>query len=129
MRHSDDMYATLDAVHLDLRTGEAEFMKYGAPPSFIFRGKELHTVRAEALPVGILTEAVPAVARAQLKRGDTVVLFSDGALDALGERTCEAIESAMEHSGDSTDAAQKLLASAKLNRQEDDMTVMVIRIA
>ncbi|MEG1524243.1 MAG: SpoIIE family protein phosphatase [Clostridia bacterium] len=126
---SEDMYATLDAVYVDLRSGEAEFMKYGAPPSFVYRGEKLHTVCAEALPAGILHEAVPAVAVAQLKRNDTVLLFSDGALDALGDYTREAIAASLKSTRTSQEAAQALLNIACDRKREDDMTVMVIKIA
>lgn len=129
LSRQQEMYATLDAVYLDLRSGEAEFMKYGAPPSFIYRGSKLHAVCAEALPAGILDEAVPAVSTAKLRRDDTVVLFSDGALDALGDGTQTAITETLEETATSQEAAQKLLTRAMERRREDDMTVMVIRIA
>ena len=124
-----DMYATLDAVHVDLKTGEAEFMKYGAPPSFIYRARSLHPVQAEALPAGIVSEAIPAIAKTKLRRDDAIILFSDGALDALGDETCAAVDEAMETAVDSLEAAKLLLQRARQMRREDDMTVMVIRIA
>lgn len=125
----EDMYATLDAVYLDLRSGDAEFMKYGAPPSFVYRGDKLHTVQAEALPAGILNEAVPAIATAKLKRNDAVILFSDGALDALGDQTCASITAALTEAESSEAAARELLRRANERKHDDDMTVMVIRIA
>lgn len=124
-----DMYATLDAVHIDLKTGDAEFMKYGAPPSFIYRGKSLHTVQAEALPAGILHEAIPAIAKTKLRRDDAIILFSDGVLDALGEGTGAAVGEALSEAESSQEAAKLLLSRARQLRREDDMTVMVIRIA
>ncbi len=124
-----DMYATLDAVYLDLRSGEAEFMKYGAPPSFVYRGGKLHVVSAEALPAGILSEAVPAVSTAKLRRSDAVFLFSDGALDALGAYTQTAIEAAMRKGRTTQEVAQELLRIAEERGRSDDMTVMVIEVA
>ncbi len=124
-----DMYATLDAVFLDLRSGEAEFMKYGAPPSYLFRNAELHEVRSEALPAGIVDEAVPSISTARLKRHDTVFLFTDGALDALGAGLNDAIRATMKNAKTSQEAAQTLLERACQTEHTDDMTVMVIRIA
>lgn len=124
-----DMYATLDAVFLDLRSGEAEFMKYGAPPSFVYRGKKLHTIASEALPIGIVSEAVPAISRARLRRRDALVLLSDGALDALGEQAESLVKSTLDEVKSSADAAKRLLQCAMEREQSDDMTVMVIRIA
>ncbi len=124
-----DMYATLDAVYVDLASGKAEFIKYGAPPTFIYRGSKLHTVCAEALPAGILPDAVPAVSTATLRPNDTVILFSDGALDALGGQTQAAIVDALQTTRTSREAAARLLERARAQGQEDDMTVMVIKIA
>ena len=124
-----DMYATLDAVYLDLRTGEAAFMKYGAPPSFVMRGGKMYVVSAEALPAGILSEAVPAVSTAKLRRNDAVFLLSDGALDALGSDTQTAIWEAVKRGKTTQEAAQALLHMAEERGQSDDMTVMVIQIA
>lgn len=124
-----EMYATLDAVFLDLRTGQAEFIKYGAPPTFVYRGSKLHTVCAEALPAGIVDEATPAIQTAKLRRDDTVFLFSDGALDALGAETQGAITEALLQTRDCKRLSEMLLRRAKSCGQEDDMTVVVIRIA
>ncbi len=124
-----DMYATLDAVFLDLRSGEAEFMKYGAPPSYLYRGVQLHEVRSEALPAGIVDEAVPSISLAKLKRQDTLFLFTDGALDALGGQLTEAIRTAVKDTKTCQEAAQALLERACAGERADDMTVMVIRIA
>lgn len=129
LEHCQDMYATLDAVHIDLGTGQAEFIKYGAPPTFLFRGKRLHTISAEALPAGIVDEAVPAVQTARLRRDDTVFLFSDGALDALGDQTQAAITDVLLQAKDCQMLSDLLLKRAQSCGQEDDMTVMVIRIA
>lgn len=129
LQRKTDMYATLDAVSIDLTNGSAEFIKYGAPPTFIVRGGKVHEVHAEALPAGIVPDAVPAVSTATLRKADTIVLFSDGALDALGEETREAIDEALKEDTDCRAAAQKLLCRACEHGQEDDMTVMVIKIA
>lgn len=124
-----EMYATLDAVFIDLHSGTAEFIKYGAPPTFIYRAKNLHTVCAEALPAGILDEAVPAVSTTKLRKNDAVILLSDGTLDALGDHTQEAICTAMADGATSRRVAEKILKRAQSYGQEDDMTVMVIKIA
>ena len=124
-----DMYATLDAVSINLTNGNAEFIKYGAPPTYIVRGGKVHEVHSEALPAGIVPDAVPAISTATLRKADTIVLFSDGALDALGENAKEAIGKALGEDAGCREAAKKLLTMANEHGQEDDMTVMVIKIA
>ena len=67
--------------------------------------------------------------RARIRRDDTIIMFSDGALDALGERTQETIGRVLADAPDCQAAAERLLHAAQAAGAEDDMTVMVIRIA
>lgn len=129
LKREQDMYATLDALYLNLRSGQAEFIKCGAPPTFVYRADCLHTVAAEALPAGIVDEATPAIQRARIRKNDAIIMFSDGALDALGDRTQQAICEALDDAPDSQTAADRLLETALAAGAEDDMTVMVIQIA
>lgn len=129
LKREQDMYATLDALYLNLRSGHAEFIKCGAPPTFVYRSDRIHTVRAEALPAGIVDEAQPAIQQARIRRHDAIIMFSDGALDALGEQTCDAIQAALQDEPDSQTAAERLLNSAIEAGAADDMTVMVVQIA
>ncbi len=121
-----DMYATLDAVSIDLNTGEAEVLKYGAPPSFLVREGRVSTISGEALPCGILAEATPSVTRIRLRKNDRIVLCSDGVQDMFGQETEAAIQS-IEDKGQRT--GEQLLEMAKARGGADDMTVMVIRVA
>jgi stage II sporulation protein E len=120
------MYATLDAVSIDLNTGEAELLKYGAPPSFLIRDGAVSTIVGEALPCGILAEAKPSVIRMTLKRNDRIVLCSDGVQDALPEGAEKAIAE-LRQSG--SKPGEQLLKLARANGGTDDMTVMVIDVA
>ena len=45
-----EVYATLDAASIDLTTGEAEMVKFGAPPTCLIRGETVRTLSGEALP-------------------------------------------------------------------------------
>lgn len=125
-QNETEMYATLDAVSIDLNSGEAELLKYGAPPSFLVRDGQVSAITGEALPCGILAEAKPSVIRIRVKRNDRIVLCSDGVQDVLPEGMEEAIRSAAADPGKTGDA---LLRLAQSRGGTDDMTVMVIRVA
>ncbi len=125
----DEMYATLDAVLINLESGEAEFIKCGAPPCFVLRNGNVYPVRGEALPAGILSEAQPAVHRATLQRHDTLVLLTDGTLDALGEDISDEIRRNVECANTPQDAANSLLMAARARSVHDDMSVMVARVS
>jgi len=126
-RAQAEMYATLDAVTLDLRTGEAELMKYGAPPTYLARGGRVKPLVGEALPCGIVDEAVPSLHRFRLKKDDLLVLCSDGVYDRLGSRAENAIAAGLTLPPEQL--AQALIDEARGRGQKDDMTVMVIRVA
>ncbi len=121
-----EMYATLDSVLIDLKTGEAEFLKYGAPPSFLIRNGRVKPIEGEALPCGILAEAKPSITRIRLRANDRLVLCSDGVQDVLPEGTEQAIRSAAT-SGDQL--GERILDLAKSRGGTDDKTVVVIRVA
>lgn len=124
-----DMFATMDVLLFDLANGQAQFVKYGAPPSYILRDGKIHTLYAEALPAGIVAEACPALHAASLRRGDSVVLMTDGAYDALGSELSRALIDRVGSANTADDAAHALLMAAREKSEADDMTVIVARIA
>ena len=121
-----EMYATLDAISIDLNTGVAEILKYGAPPSYLLRDGVISTISGQALPCGILAEAKPSVIRLQLRKDDRIVLCSDGVQDVLPEGVEQAIRTIDPPAPETGD---RLLQLAQARGGTDDMTVMVIRVA
>jgi len=81
LRFPGDSFATVDLIILDLYTGQAEFTKIGAPPSFLKQGKRVNSVRANSLPVGIIKDIDVVTVSRRLTPGDLVVMVSDGMLD------------------------------------------------
>jgi len=124
-----EMYATLDALMIDLADGRARFIKYGAPPAYILRGGKVHTVYAEALPIGILEEASPSVQEVQLKRGDAVIMMTDGLFDALGAGLFASLLEEVGENVAAEDAARALLSLGRRESGADDMSVFVAKIA
>ena len=120
------MYATLDAISIDLNTGVAELLKYGAPPSFLVRDGSVSRLSGDALPCGILAEAKPSVIRLKLKKNDRIVLCSDGVQDALPDGVDAAIR---QMHAPNVQTGEHLLKLARSYGGTDDMTVMVIRVA
>lgn len=125
-RNDSEIYATLDAVSIDLNTGEAELLKYGAPPCYLLRSGRVRTICGEALPCGILAEAKPSIVRLKLRPNDRLVFCSDGVQDMLPDDPEQAIRSV----ASANDALGELLLKLAESRGgSDDMTVMVIRVA
>ncbi|MBO4384758.1 MAG: SpoIIE family protein phosphatase [Clostridia bacterium] len=123
-----DMYATLDAVFVDLSDGIARVIKHGAPPSLVMRGGRIFTLSGSSLPIGIIECAEGESRTVGLKDGDTVILMSDGVSDALGGDIYSAVTEAF-GSPDTEKAAERLLDAAAARGGDDDMTVLAVRIS
>ena len=103
-------FVTLDLLQLDLKNGEAIFIKYGASPSYIIRDGREQKLWRQSLPAGLGGEG--AMVRVNLKAGDKVIMVSDGVtipenLEGSGETLC-----------------RRLI----LGKAEDDKTAAVITI-
>ena len=127
-RGAQDMYATLDAMLLDMNTGVARFIKFGAPPSYILREGKVHPLYCEALPAGIIEEAEAAVQQVRLKRGDAVIMMTDGVMDALGNGLLAALVERVGAANTVQDASDALVGAAVEEGACDDLSTIVIRI-
>ncbi len=73
--------STVDLLELDLMTADAAFIKSGAAPSFVVRGRVVHRLQSGTAPIGILCALDMQSTPFPLKAGDTVVMISDGILE------------------------------------------------
>ena len=77
--------ATLDLMEIDLISGQTEFFKSGAAPSYIFRDGSLFKLRSQTMPLGILEQTDVKSFGFKLSEGDVVVMMSDGVTDGKDE--------------------------------------------
>lgn len=73
---------TLDAISIDLLTGETEFIKVGSAPTFIIRNKEVEIIACDTLPLGIFDSVEFFEKNYNLEVGDIIVMVSDGVIDS-----------------------------------------------
>lgn len=113
---------TVDLAELGLDTGKVTLYKWGAAPSYIISRGEPVRVGSPTPPPGLsVADGQEAVARLSLRRGETLVLLSDG---AGGE---EALHRAwQEASPPAGDLAARILQYG--SPSADDATVAVIRL-
>ncbi|MDI6870873.1 MAG: stage II sporulation protein E [Bacillota bacterium] len=138
LRSQDESFATVDMMLVDLYTGEAEFVKIGACPSYIRRDGEVRVVERPSLPAGILSAIDVEVKELLLRPGDLVVMVTDGLLEGegpaqAGREPSDWIPAALAGFTeiDPAAVAQKLLAQARMTRGDrvgDDMTVLVSQV-
>ncbi|NHM26519.1 stage II sporulation protein E [Desulfofundulus sp. TPOSR] len=137
LRSPGETFATLDMAMLDLYEGQADFVKIGAPPTFLIRNRRVSMIRASSLPVGIIRDIdVASVARTLLER-DVLVMVSDGIIDSYrgsGDKEDWILGVLQEISDFSPqEMAELLLKLAQTGaggekQNADDMTVLVARV-
>ena len=74
---------TLDVCAVNLLTGDAEFIKAGAAPSYVKRGNRVDEVEADTLPLGSMEELSPMTQVLKLADTDMLIMVSDGVSDAI----------------------------------------------
>lgn len=137
LKNPAESFATLDMSVINLYSGQAEFVKVAAPPTFLVRGGKVRSLEAKSLPVGILSDIDINVIEKRLASRDVIVMLTDGILEAgRGDRDGEdwIVRILEELSGlDPMEMAELLLKLAQTGsggelRTPDDMTVVVIRL-
>lgn len=128
LRSATEIYSTVDFCLLDLVSGEARFIKIGAPPSFIIRRGRVLTVLSPTLPLGIMESVTPGGVRRVLEDGDMVVMVSDGVCSELDAAWMEEILPKID-CDDPQRLAQMLTQCAcdQFGRR-DDMTVLAAKV-
>lgn len=129
LKSGEESFATLDIAVVDLFSGMAEFLKAGAPPSYICRCGRVERISRSSLPVGILRDIRFERTKTRLHRGDLIVLVSDGALFEDDAWLVKAIE----NYGDAPleSFARDIVKLAKDLREDghdDDISVNVAKI-
>ena len=117
----------LDALSIDLYTGDAVLYKAGAAASFLLRDGKIARLQRDT-PIGILGSVTGRRELLCLSPGDTAVLVSDGAL-APGASWLRA--QLVAHADDAPQKLADAVARAAREKQQDmpdDVTVMALRL-
>ena len=130
----DEKFSTLDMNILDLYSGKTSFIKVGAVPSFIKRGKQIRTVTTNMPPFGLLDQIEVEEVKVSVTSGDLIIMISDGILDVNKESlgTSNWIEEYLVNAvREPKQLAQDILEKAKEFNggiSNDDMTVIVSKV-
>ena len=77
LNSDEETYATLDISVIDNITGNIEFIKNGACPTFIKSKNKVEVIKAVSLPTGIVENIDLVVYDKDLKGGEIVLMCSD----------------------------------------------------
>jgi len=115
---------TLDLVELMLDTGKATVYKWGAAPSYVLSRGEIVRIGTATPPPGLsVTDGRETVEKLSLRRGETLVLLSDG---AGGE---DSLRGVWLDAGTTVGELAAEILQSSLLVQTDDATVAVIRLS
>ena len=129
MRSTDESFATVDALSVNLYTGVAEFHKAGAAISFIRRENNVTTVEKASLPIGIIRNVELSSGTVALQPGDIVLLVSDGA--TAGDCGWISDELLAWNHGSMENLANHIVSLAKLRNSDsnaDDITAAAVKL-
>ncbi len=122
-----------DAVKINLHSGNVEFVKAGAPSSYVKTNKGAEKIGWSSMPLGILEFCNTESKNYNLSDGGYVVLMSDGVADSGGDRMEgeHILRRALENIDETEPrevAEQLMFASMSMGAPKDDMTVVVAKI-
>ena len=121
--------ATLDLFRLNLLSADAVFIKSGAAPSYVKRGKSIFRIRSETAPLGLMKTVDAEKIRVEIKSGDIVIMLSDGVCASVEDSAWLLSFLAREEPDSIEDFAKEIVRIAsKKNLSRDDITVSVVQI-
>lgn len=126
----DDMYATLDAMILDMYGGNVEFIKNGACPTYIKTKSGVQTIQDSSIPVGMSNSLKSVTYDKDIESGDIIVMCTDGIIESGEQNWLKNLLNRIQ-----TENVQKIadiIISEAIDNNfgvaKDDMTVIVTRI-
>ena len=126
-KSTNESLSTVDLCAIDLYSGRTEFYKAGACPTVVLRSGKTAIAECASLPAGIVRQVGFDSAAVNLKAGDVVVMFSDGATFDGTDWICSEVEK-WNSSSSAQQLAEHLARTARRRRNDghsDDITVMV----
>ncbi len=137
LKYQGESFATLDLCSVDLYSGVAEFIKYGAAVTFIKRDQWIDTIMSTTLPLGTVPDVQGDVAVKKLFSEDVIFMCSDGLMECIdGEDKIKCMKEYIlnleEENPEAMAAELYRLIMNKHGQQEealkDDATLVVFRL-
>ncbi|MGI6751509.1 MAG: SpoIIE family protein phosphatase [Anaerovoracaceae bacterium] len=134
-KSADEIFSTVDMGLFNPHTGRMKLFKIGAATTYIKRDEQIRTIKIPALPMGIIEKISIESVEIKVRKGDAIVIVSDGIVDAAGgEGDSEWLEDAIRsiRSKDPQTMADLIINKAIEQyglKERDDMTVIVSMVS
>jgi len=129
--------STLNIVSVDLQTSTVVITRNNPAPIFLSRGEQIDCLGSESAPIGVSRNVRPAITEIPVEAGLTIVIFTDGLMNA-GERRGQPMDvsTSLQAMLEDQDPSSQGISDALLNeaihlddgRPSDDMSVVVLRV-
>ncbi|MEG2348516.1 MAG: SpoIIE family protein phosphatase [Clostridia bacterium] len=134
LKSDESAFATLDIVIIDKKTANAEFIKIGAAPTYIYDNLKVDAITSSNIALGLVedTDYIP-IAK-QLMPGSIVVQISDGVITDEMDKNSNYITKYLQNLDNSKNAKiiseeiSKLVLKENKNILKDDVTIMVTKV-
>lgn len=136
-RYRTNNHIAVACLQLNLEEGEVVIANGGMPFPYLVRGDQVSPIEVAGVPLGLLEEAAYDEHTFQLKRGDLIILTSDGTTDAVSPEgefydSSRLVDSIRRHSSENV---TRLLASlcsqidafTRETSLHDDITFIALR--
>lgn len=123
-------YATVDLMCMNLFTGEADFYKYGAAPTYVKSGGALKKLRCTSFAPGLEQESgkAPDELHMHLKPGSVAVIASDGVVSDGQDLWLRRLLNDFEDGDMKTLAGSVVRAAIREYGRGDDMTALAVKV-
>ena len=132
LKFDDERYVTFDMHIIDYGQKEIRLYKAGSPPSFILSGGTVDKIEGKSLPMGILDNFEYNMFKRTIKKGDIIIMISDGIVDSISLDNKKSLERYLDmiREKDPQEIANSILSYALRGQNTiiDDMTVLVTKI-
>ena len=127
VKSTEESLATIDAVRINLNSGKADFFKAGAGITLVCKGKRVYRVGKPSMPLGILREIESDYCSLTLKRGDKLLMMSDGVAVSAHRIIAEKLSSF--NKNDPSELAEEVVEIAEKyskSKHPDDITAVAV---
>ncbi len=120
-----EVFATVDLLQIDRYSAMATLIKAGAAPTLLFREGSCRRFESKTPPAGIMKDVIAEKRTFKVKKGDVLLLLSDGVLQVEDEDGALPVVSG----GNAHAVASAVLGAARERTDcADDMSVCAVRI-
>lgn len=131
LQNRQQMFSTIDLCMVDLYSAKCDIIKSGAVSTFIRRENEIEVIGANAFPAGVMQQSDYESMHRQLGSGSTIIMMTDGVLEALPEENREQLMVELigrTATRNAKEYARRLMEKVYLMQKlqaRDDMTILV----